>query len=123
MTSTFMKRRATQAAMSLAIVAPMLALFATPITASKITSKTEGSSSFGDPAFERVWSRTDKPVQDKAVNRSWTWGPEPFYTTYETYAEGPGEKHLVTYFDKSRMEINNPAGRSEERRVGKERQA
>jgi hypothetical protein len=110
MTSTligklYRSRRATQAAMSLAIVAPMLTLFASPATAAP-----NMASNFGDPAFEQVWSHTDKPVQDKAVDRSWMWGPEPFYTTYEAYAEGPGKQHLVTYFDKSRMEINNPNG-------------
>ena len=29
---------------------------------------------------------------------------------HENYAEGPGGQHLVQYFDKSRMEINNPSG-------------
>ncbi len=65
---------------------------------------------FADPAFQRVWERTDKPVQDHVVARSWMWGPDNFYTSYEPYAEGPGGQHLVSYFDKSRMEINNPAG-------------
>ena len=65
---------------------------------------------FPDPAMEAVWNRTDKPVQDGTVTRSWTWGPTTFSTRYEPYAEGPGGQHLVTYLDKSRMEINNPAG-------------
>src|SRR5262245_7274121 len=65
---------------------------------------------FPDPAMESVWNRTDKPVQDGTVTRSWTWGPTNFNTRYEPYAEGPGGQHLVTYLDKSRMEINNPAG-------------
>ena len=62
-----------------------------------------------DPAFDRVWSRTDKPVQDRVAARTWMWGPTPFYAGYEPYLEGPGGQHLVEYFDKSRMEINNPA--------------
>ncbi|HEY0069821.1 MAG TPA: hypothetical protein VGE04_07630, partial [Chloroflexia bacterium] len=61
------------------------------------------------PAFERVWSRTDKPIEERKTARSWMWGPEGFYTAYEPYIEGPGGQHLVTYFDKSRMEINAPA--------------
>lgn len=65
---------------------------------------------FPDPAMETVWNRTDKPVQDGTVTRSWMWGPTAFNTRYEPYAEGPGGQHLVTYLDKSRMEINNPAG-------------
>lgn len=66
--------------------------------------------SFADPAFEHVWMHCDKPVQDRMAVRSWMWGPQPIYTTYEPYSEGPGGQHLVQYFDKSRMEINDPAG-------------
>ena len=62
-----------------------------------------------DPAFDRVWSRTDRPVQDRVAARTWMWGPTPFHAGYEPYLEGPGGQHLVQYFDKSRMEINNPA--------------
>src|SRR3954452_4999216 len=65
---------------------------------------------FPDPAMQTVWNRTDKPVQDGTVTRSWTWGPANVNTRYEPYAEGPGGQHLVTYLDKSRMEINNPSG-------------
>ncbi|MDQ5824166.1 MAG: hypothetical protein M3441_08130 [Chloroflexota bacterium] len=43
------------------------------------------------------------------VKRSWYWGPQPNTgQILEDYAEGPGGQHLVQYFDKSRMEINNP---------------
>lgn len=38
------------------------------------------------------------------------WGPGPFYTNYEPYAGTPGASHLVQYFDKGRLEINDPAG-------------
>jgi hypothetical protein len=65
---------------------------------------------FADPAFSTVWNTTDKPVDEGVVNRSWMWGPQGFYTAYEPYLQGPGGQHLVQYFDKSRMEINNPAG-------------
>jgi hypothetical protein len=67
--------------------------------------------SFADSAFQSVWQRTDKPVADGRVARSWVWGPNPFTeATYEPYAEAPGGTRLVQYFDKSRMEINNPYG-------------
>ncbi len=67
------------------------------------------SRSFADPAFERVWTRTDSLVASGAVKRSWYWGPQPNTgQILEEYAEGPGGYHLVQYFDKSRMEINNP---------------
>ena len=64
--------------------------------------------SFADPAFQATWERTDKPVAEGAVSRSFYWGPAPGFTTAEEYAEGVGGKRLVQYFDKSRMEINNP---------------
>jgi hypothetical protein len=66
---------------------------------------------FADSALEAVWQRTDKPVAGGAAVRSWVWGPNPFTAgLYEPYAEAPGGSRLVQYFDKSRMEINNPAG-------------
>jgi hypothetical protein len=65
--------------------------------------------SFADSAFESVWQRTDKPVAEGRVARSWMWGPEPFTEAlYESYAESPGGTRMVQYFDKSRMEINDP---------------
>jgi hypothetical protein len=63
-----------------------------------------------NPDFRRVWERTDKPVADGVVSRTWIWGPtsntEPMN---EPYVESPGGVRLVQYFDKARMEINNPA--------------
>ena len=66
--------------------------------------------SFADPAFQHLWERTDKPVTDGKVKRSFYWGPAPGESKAEQYAEGVGGKRLVQYFDKSRMEINNPNG-------------
>ncbi len=65
---------------------------------------------FADSAFQTTWTRTDSLVDSGAVKRSFYWGPLPGYTTNEDYAEGVGGKHLVQYFDKSRMEINDPNG-------------
>src|SRR5690349_18633198 len=64
---------------------------------------------FADPAFQGQWQLADKPIQDGAVtNRSWIWGPTFSDGKTEDYAEAPGGKRLVQYFDKARMEINNP---------------
>lgn len=68
------------------------------------------SSTFADPAFQAVWERTDLPVAQHKVARSWVWGPAPGKTLREPFNEGQGGQHLVQYFDKSRMEINNPGG-------------
>jgi len=61
--------------------------------------------------FLRTWQRTDKPVADLVVSRTWMWGTEPFTAAGpEEYAEVPGGIREVQYFDKSRMEINhNPS--------------
>jgi hypothetical protein len=85
-----------------ALAVGLLAPFAGPAEAKRAT--------FSDPAFEQVWQRSDLPVEQRRVARSWTWGPEPTYSTYEPYMQGPAGRHLVTYLDKSRMEINNPSG-------------
>lgn len=69
------------------------------------------AATFADPAFQRVWNRTDKQVSNGSVSRTYLWGPEPFTGgIQEDYMESPNGKRLVQYFDKSRMEINNPAG-------------
>ena len=55
------------------------------------------------------WQRTDKPVMDGVVERTWMWGPqETAFLTWESYAEAPGGERKVIYFDKSRMEITDP---------------
>ncbi|HUS14763.1 MAG TPA: hypothetical protein VM536_07060 [Chloroflexia bacterium] len=58
--------------------------------------------------FQRVWARTDWPVALKLVPRGWTWGPAPLDTRTEPYAEGAGGSRQVQYYDKARMEINDP---------------
>lgn len=63
----------------------------------------------GNEAFERTWARTDYPVQELQAQRTWMWGPSAFTTTMnEPYAESMTGVRTVQYFDKSRMEINNP---------------
>jgi hypothetical protein len=60
---------------------------------------------FADPAFQRTWERTDTLVASGQVKRSYFWGPAPNSgPLQEDYAEGPGGKHLVQYFDKSRIQ-------------------
>jgi len=66
---------------------------------------------FASSTFLSVWQRTDLPIAAQKVSRSWYWGPQPLGTGgfYEEYADAPGGKRLVQYFDKSRMELNDPA--------------
>jgi len=63
---------------------------------------------FANPSFQRVWERTDAPVAQGRVNRTWVWGPAPGRSMQEPFREGPNGTHLVQYFDKARMEINDP---------------
>lgn len=75
--------------------------------ASEASAQSEG---FSNPAFRRAWERTDKPVAESRVNRTWVWGPVPGKALAEPFKEGPGGIHQVQYFDKARMEINDPSG-------------
>jgi hypothetical protein len=61
------------------------------------------------PPFERVWLRTDFPVATGTAARSWLWGPEPLATLREPLDTSPGGMREVRYYDKARMEINDPA--------------
>ncbi len=61
-------------------------------------------------AWTAVWDREDRPVAAGAVARTWIWGPEPLLTVEEPYADAAGGRRAVQYWDKSRMEVNWPAG-------------
>ncbi|HEY0068543.1 MAG TPA: hypothetical protein VGE04_01090, partial [Chloroflexia bacterium] len=65
---------------------------------------------FAHPAFKRLWDRTDSLVSSLQVSRTFFWGPEPRAAAQEQYVDAPTGTgtRLVQYFDKSRMEINNP---------------
>ena len=65
---------------------------------------------FADSTFQHTWERTDAPVAAGKVVRSWYWGPAPGKSMEEAYAGSASGKRLVQYFDKARMEINNPNG-------------
>jgi hypothetical protein len=61
------------------------------------------------PEFELVWERTEAPVARGDAQRSWLWGPEPRTPGLtERYLDSPGQERVVQYFDKGRMEVNNP---------------
>lgn len=65
---------------------------------------------FPTDAFNRTWARTDSPVANGIVSRTWMWGPEILDAGYEPYAQAPGGQRAVAYFDKSRMEVTYPNG-------------
>ncbi len=74
------------------------------------TVPTAAQNTIGHPAFLRLWSTQDGPVADRVEPaRSWTWGPQPISPVLpEQMQDSPGGVRMVQYFDKSRMEINNP---------------
>lgn len=64
-----------------------------------------------DSAFKRVWDRQDLLIDNGQVkDRSWTWGPSVSSALEETLVQGVNGKRKVQYFEKSRMEINDPNG-------------
>ncbi len=67
---------------------------------------------FASPRFEKVWRDADAAVAEGRTNRSWTWGPGPWFDYKEFYQQSPNGLRQVQYFDKARMEINNPANTS-----------
>jgi hypothetical protein len=63
----------------------------------------------GNQYFQETWQRTDKPVLDQQINRTWMWGPEANTDVLdERYEESPNHTRKVQYYDKSRMEITDP---------------
>ena len=84
-------------------VSVLAAVFATLLAVAQTNAQV-----FAHPAFERVWDRTDSLVADGTANRSWFWGPMPGEARLEPWAEARGGQRLVQYFDKSRMELNDP---------------
>jgi outer membrane protein assembly factor BamB len=76
-----------------------------------LASVASAAPSFADPNFQKVWERTDKILTERTnVGRGFIWGPASIYNGNENYADSPGGQRLVQYFDKARMEVNNPGG-------------
>lgn len=60
------------------------------------------------PAVRDLWLRSDGRAAATA-DTTWLWGPDVFVQRRESYADAPGGERAVYYFDKSRMEITDPA--------------
>jgi len=59
-------------------------------------------------AFDAAWERADLLVQLGDARRSWVWGPAPFISGKERYAGAPDGMRSVQYYDKGRLELNDP---------------
>ncbi len=55
-----------------------------------------------------TWYRTDEPVASGVVSRTWLWGQGAGETVFEPYDETQRGTRLVSYYDKSRMEVTDP---------------
>jgi hypothetical protein len=91
------------------IVTVLAGLLALSMVAPAAANHENGDHPFGDPRFEERRDRTERPVIEGDVDRTWVWGPTPHTDAFmEPYADSPGGERMVQYFDKSRMEINDP---------------
>lgn len=65
---------------------------------------------FADVSFDQLWQRTDRVVASGRVQRSWLWGPRGLMARAEHYQQAASGLRQVQYFDKGRMELNDPFG-------------
>ena len=97
--------RSDRAAWHRPLVAVLLVLLVLP--AASLVARSE---TIANPDFLSTWSREDQPVATGVASRTWLWGPEPFTEELtEPYASSPDGKRSVQYWDKARLEINDPA--------------
>jgi hypothetical protein len=94
---------------SVALILVLLPFGAQPAPFAAAQGLAWPSSWLASSAFYNVWARTDEPVAAGAAARSWLWSPVPFAVANEAYTESVSKTRLVEYFDKGRMEINDPA--------------
>jgi hypothetical protein len=87
-------------------IAGLATLAAAPASAAPWSNRAE----FADEGFRVTWARPD--AEQVRGGRSWYWGPGPWFDYAEFYRQGLNSLRSVQYFDKARMEINNPNDRS-----------
>ena len=100
-------RRTLRPLQALLIAATVAALFVAASSASAAPWAGDRNK-FASPHFEEVWRNADLAVQQGRTGRSWTWGPGPWFDYKEVYQQSPNGLRQVQYFDKTRMEINDP---------------
>ncbi len=90
----------------------LLALLIMPLIATLQEAKADlGDPDFNSLQFRNRWVQQDRLVGKPGVTRGYTWGPAVAGTETiksEGYKESPNGQRPVQYFDKGRMEINQP---------------
>ena len=105
MLRSFLARKG--AAVAAALLLGVTALGGMPVGAAPFDGN---RTNFADERFATVWSRTDHDAV--RTGRTWYWGPSAWFDYAEFYRQGENGLRTVQYFDKARMELNNPADRS-----------
>ena len=79
-----------------------------PVTTPSVLPSPQPLTGFNDRAFITRWEAPDRAVLTGKAQRPWVWGPASFAAASEPYNQGQHAEREVLYFDKARMEINNP---------------
>src|SRR5690349_499581 len=95
---------------------PLLMILMSFVMLSLITTAIAGAAPGGEPFFNNFyfrdrWVASDHLVGMPGIDRFYTWGPAvggAEEITLEPYKESPGGMRQVQYFDKGRMELNQP---------------
>ncbi len=90
-----------------------LAVLLSLLTMTVASAAPGGVQFFNNDNFATRWKTQDLLVGTPGVDRFYTWGPSvetgsSEQITLESYKESPGGKRSVQYFDKARMELNQP---------------
>jgi hypothetical protein len=102
-----MRNRRARIILTICLLAPTLASWGLLSPRLAAAAPPEG---FASAYIRAIWQRDDGAVAAGSISQPWMWGPGPFYTNYEPDADAPEGNHLVQYFDKGRLEVNDPNG-------------
>lgn len=62
------------------------------------------------PAIEALWQQADGPVLRGESARGWLWGPAALAVSTEHYDDSPTRTRQMVWYDKGRLDINDPNG-------------
>jgi hypothetical protein len=102
----YLTRRNLHACLAL-ILAVSVATLSAPLPA--IAQDLDVEPEFASEPIPDIWAQADSESSRSAAERSWIWGPSILSATHEPYVESPSGHREVYYFDKARMEINDPS--------------